>query len=73
MINNKALSAYIIEFTSYNKIDVDLVDKYENTDNNTENDHNENTDYDAEKEKIIKPIKLKFKDLVDEEDIKINV
>jgi len=28
MKNNKALSAYIIEFTSYNKIDVDHVDKY---------------------------------------------
>jgi hypothetical protein len=36
MKNNKALSAYIIEFTSYNKIDVDHAHKYEIESNKTD-------------------------------------
>ena len=40
MTNNKALSAYIIEFTSYNKIDVDHVHKYKENNNNNDSDRN---------------------------------
>ena len=51
MKNNKALSAYIIEFTSYNKIDVDHKHKYEIEANKTD---------DKEKQNILDPEDIKI-------------
>ena len=68
MKNNKALSAYIIEFTSYNKIDVDHAHKYEIEDNHSEEDTSTN----GEKIELVKPV-VHFKDTIEGEDIKINV
>jgi len=51
MKNNKALSAYIIEFTSYNKIDVDHKHKYEIEVNKTD---------DKEKQNILDPEDIKI-------------
>ena len=51
MKNNKALSAYIIEFTSYNKIDVDHTHKYEIELNKTE---------DKEKQNMLDPEDIKI-------------
>jgi len=90
MKNNKALSAYIMDFTSYNKIDVDHEHKYRNNNNSERNvqfneeliivnndDPSDNSsedkekELDQEKEQIIKS-KLE-KDIIEEEDIKIDV
>ena len=68
MKNNKALSAYIIEFTSYNKIDVDHAHKYEIEDNHSEED----TSTDGEKIELVKPV-VNLKDVIKDEDIKIDV
>ena len=68
MKNNKALSAYIIEFTSYNKIDVDHAHKYEIEDNHSEED----TSTDGEKIELVKPV-VNLKDAIKDEDIKIDV
>ena len=51
MKNNKALSAYIIEFTSYNKIDVDHAHKYEIESNKTD---------DTEKQNMLDPEDIKI-------------
>jgi len=68
MKNNKALSAYIIEFTSYNKIDVDHAHKYEIEDNHSEEDTSTND----EKIELVKPV-VNLKDAIKDEDIKIDV
>ena len=64
MKNNKALSAYIIEFTSYNKIDVDHAHKY--------NHSEEDTSTNDEKIELVKPV-VNLKDVIKDEDIKIDV
>ena len=68
MKNNKALSAYIIEFTSYHKIDVDHVHKYEIEDKGSEEDTSTND----EKIELVKPV-VNLKDAIKDEDIKIDV
>ena len=88
MKNNKALSAYIMEFTSYNKIDVDHAHKYEvnndNNDNNrtvqfneepiivNNNNGNDTSDNSSEEQEQMLIPNLE-KDIIEEEDIKIDV